>query len=250
MGSNKNLLLIIVSLSSFLLSTNAVPGIFSSVGGSVSPTLSPVDDDSSIFGKALKASEQVLKTEPEVIDFCKGTENPTLCADTITPYFQSSSFDPIKALETEIKATLNQSMKVADIIAESLADASTGKVELDALDICKSQYKSIIETIKEAEHLINQQNVVDAYYKFSSVISDHSTCEDAFLESPGISIPFPRDSLIVYQLGGNCMAIMDGIVWLDQELHFRIWPLNVTLKGTFLFIKQAKLSFSGQEAVK
>jgi len=69
-----------------------------------------------------------------------------------------------------------------------------------------------METVNEAVELLNEQNVVDAYYKFSSVISDQSTCEDAFVESPGVTIPFAEDSHTVYQLGGNCLAIMDAMV--------------------------------------
>ncbi|TKY61699.1 pectinesterase protein [Spatholobus suberectus] len=200
MGFNKNLLLI-VSLSSLLLSTRATPHIIAS---SPPPVLSPNHNTDPIFTKALKATQQV-------VEFCSGTENATLCAETIAPHFQSS-FDPIKALETEIEATRNQSMKVAGIIAKSLGDPSTDKKARDALDICKSQYKSIVDATKEAVELLNLHNVVDAYYEFSSVISDHSACEDAFKESPGVSIPFADDSFTVFQLGGNCLFIMDGMV--------------------------------------
>lgn len=200
MGVNKTLLLT-VSLS-FLLSTHA----------SIAPSLSPTQNTDSLFEQAISATQREFKLpDPDVVDFCKGTENQTLCAETIAPYFQGS-FDPIKALETEVEATLIQTLKVADIIAKSLDDPNTNKNIRGALDICKSQYKSIVSTLKEAAELLNQQNVVDAYYKFSSVISDQSTCEDAFVESPGVTIPFPDDSLTVYQLGGNCLTIMDEIV--------------------------------------
>ncbi|KAL2345489.1 hypothetical protein Fmac_006774 [Flemingia macrophylla] len=164
------------------------------------------------LGEALKgASESILKPGPHIMEFCHGTENPTLCADTIAPFFHGS-FDPVKALETEIKATLNQTMKVASIIADALASPDTDKNALDVLDVCRSQYESIVDTVKESLELLAQQNVVDAYYKFNSVISDQSACEDAFVESPGVQNPFAGDSLTVFQLGGNCLAIMDSLV--------------------------------------
>jgi len=213
MDLNKSLLLI-VSLSSLLLSSHALPSSAPNVAPSISP--SPLTSKqgvflNSIFEEAVEVSKQVFKPEPEVVEFCTGTENPTLCAETIAPFFQGS-FDPIKALETEIEVTLNQSLKVAGVIAKSLVDPATNKEALDALDICKSQYENIVDNIKEAIELLNQQNVVDAYYKFSSVISYRSACEDAFTESPGVDNPLGDDSLAVYQLGGNCLAIMDGIV--------------------------------------
>ncbi|XP_020234861.1 uncharacterized protein LOC109814763 [Cajanus cajan] len=204
MGFNKNLLLF-VSLSTLLISTNAMP-LFSLIAPSPSPSSSPSQH---IFDKALKASQNIF--QPELIEFCQGTENPTLCADTIAPLFHGT-FDPIKALETEIQATLNQTLKVASVIANSLVNPATDKNALDALDICKSQYESIVDTTKESLELLSRQNVVDAYYKFNSVISYQSSCEDAFAESPGVENPFAHDSLTVFQLGGNCLAIMDGLV--------------------------------------
>ncbi|OIW14730.1 hypothetical protein TanjilG_05351 [Lupinus angustifolius] len=214
-------LLIIASISSLLLSINAVPttrSVIPSYGAS-SPTASRAGSLiglSAIFKNAqAKAKQQVIRVSPKLISFCKNTENPALCAETINPYFQGQ-FNPIVALETEIEATLNQSLKVSNIIAQLLVHPS--KEAVSALKICKSKYKNIVYTIKEALELLSQQNVVDAYYKFSSVLVHRSSCEDAISQSPGVENPFAEESLIVYQLGGNCMAILDGII--NSTLRF------------------------------
>ncbi|CAJ1875106.1 unnamed protein product [Sphenostylis stenocarpa] len=205
MGFNKSLLLAIVSLSSLFLSTHANIGALSPSQSQI-PTI-----DTNILNLASNLIRRTFKASPEILEFCKGTENPTLCSETIAPHIQGP-FDPIKALEVEMKATLNQSLKVTEFISDALANPNTDKRARGALSICKSQYKSIKGTIKEALELLEQQNVVDAYYKFSSVLSDQSTCEDAFAESPGVTIPFAEDSIGVLDLGGNCLAIMDGMV--------------------------------------
>ncbi|XP_061338389.1 uncharacterized protein LOC133285218 [Gastrolobium bilobum] len=206
---NKSLLLIL-SLSYLLVSSNAIPLTrvlhIPPVG---SPTVAPHMD--LIDGIMSLAAKAVTKISPQISKFCTGTENPTLCAQTIAP-FLDGSFDPIKALETLVNATLNHTRKVCGTITKLINDPSTSKNALDALGICKSQYDDIMDTVKEAIELIEQQNVVDAYYKFSSVIGDQSSCEDAFNESPGVNMPFAKDSQTLYQLGGNCLAIMDGIV--------------------------------------
>ncbi|KAK7337531.1 hypothetical protein VNO77_18111 [Canavalia gladiata] len=145
----------------------------------------------------------------QVAEFCSGTENATLCADTITPYFQGS-FDPLLALAAEIEATLKQSLKISNIIVESLGNPTTDKRALDALDICKTQFESIADDIKKAGVLLTQQNVVDASYKFNAVLSYRSACEEAFVESPGVISPIAQDSLTLFQLGGNCLAIMNN----------------------------------------
>lgn len=218
MAFNRSLLLI-VSISSLLLSTNAVPTTRSFNPFAGSPTSAPTPAASktgsllgmSLFKESAIVAQKVLKPKQEIIEFCTGTENPALCAETITPYFQgSSSFDPIKALETEIEATLKQSLKVVGIISKELVHPIEDGAE--ALDICKTQYNDIVDKIKEAKELLKQQNVVDAYYKFNGVLADRTACEDAFVESPGVDNPFLDDTFIVRQLGGNCVAIMDGIV--------------------------------------
>ncbi|XP_027349431.1 uncharacterized protein LOC113861030 [Abrus precatorius] len=191
-------LFVFVSLSSLLLSIHAMPSPHNVPY--VSPLTNLNNDIDSILKEAIKVGEHIFKPEPEVLEFCRGTENPTFCAETIAPYFQSS-FDPLKALEIEMKATLNQSLKVSRIIAKSISSPTTNKRALKALYLCKSQYNTILYTIKEAIDLLNQQNVVDAYYKFNLVLSKSLACEYAFLESPGVDIPFADDSFAVSQHG-------------------------------------------------
>ncbi|KAE9593775.1 putative pectinesterase inhibitor domain-containing protein [Lupinus albus] len=212
--------LLIVSISYFLLSTNAVPTTRSVIpsfnaqtpAGSRAGSLIGI---STIFKDSAKTTQQIIRVSPRVILFCKDTENPALCVETIAPYLQGE-FNPILALETEIKATLNQSLKISNIIAQSLSHPSNEAKA--ALRICKSQYRNIVDTIREASELLNQQNVVDAYYKFSSVMADRSSCEDAIAECQGVENPFSEDSQIIYQLGGNCLAILDGII--NSSIHF------------------------------
>ncbi|WVZ05632.1 hypothetical protein V8G54_018978 [Vigna mungo] len=201
MGSIKNLLITIVSLTSLLQCTTHA--FVQSPSPSPSSSQSLLLNPNNILGAA--------SNTVDILEYCQDTENPALCAETIAPSLDGT-FDPIKALETEMEATFAQSKKVAKIISEALRNPNTDPRAHGALSICKSQYKSIMETVNDAVELLNQQNVVDAYYKFSSVLSDQSTCEDAFVESPGVTIPFSDESHTVYQLGGNCLAIMEGMV--------------------------------------
>ncbi|BAT86247.1 hypothetical protein LR48_Vigan03g277700 [Vigna angularis] len=209
MGSIKNLLITIVSLTSLLQSTTHA--FVQAPSPSPSASQSLLVNPNNILGAASNTVDNLFKPSLHILDFCQGTENPALCAETIAPSLEGT-FDPIKALETEMEATFVQSKKVAKIISEALRNPNTDPRARGALEICKSQYKSIMETVNDAVELLNQQNVVDAYYKFSSVISDQATCEDAFVESPGVTIPFSDESHTVYQLGGNCLAVMDGMV--------------------------------------
>lgn len=210
-------LLLILSISSLLISSNAVPSFRVFQLNQFPPSGAPVkapELTASAFSLNSLVSEagKVAKfINPEILKFCVDTENPALCADTISK-FLNGPFDPIRALEIEVDATFKQAKNVAETIVKLLKNPSTNKKALDALDICNSQYGDMVDAIKEAVELIQQQNVVDAYYKFNSVISYHSSCDDAFTESPGVEMPFSKDSQTLFELGGNVLAMMNGIV--------------------------------------
>ncbi|TKY52450.1 putative invertase inhibitor [Spatholobus suberectus] len=199
-------LLVIATLSCLLLSTNAVPS--SRVAPSSAPTAEPLGSGVKLLGNLLVNAAK--KFSPELLTFCKGADNQTQCAETIAPYV-GGSFDPVKLLEAKIDATLQKAKEIAGKIAKMLDDPATSKKALDALDICKSQYGSMTGTLKKLLKLVAEQNVVDAYYKFSSVVSDQSSCEDAFKESPGVVYPLAKDTLELTQLGDICLAILNAI---------------------------------------
>ncbi|XP_050892248.1 uncharacterized protein LOC127097808 [Lathyrus oleraceus] len=257
---NKSLL-VILSLSSLLLSTNAVPStriidfistsfptaghksriidyISTSVPAVASssrhidfpsisvPAAAPssgviVSGDSNVILEHASQSGATLlgniadraayRAYPEIMNLCIDGENVALCVETILKEM-NGPFDPLKALEIEVDATLVQAKTVAGTIQKLLQDPSTDKKAMEALGICHSQYGDMLDAIKEAVDLLQQQNVVDAYYKFNAVIAYKSACDDAFVESPGVKIPFSQDSETLFQLGGNSLGIMNELV--------------------------------------
>ncbi|KAK7354120.1 hypothetical protein VNO80_19578 [Phaseolus coccineus] len=156
-------------------------------------------------------SRRLLVVSPELTQFCSDTDNPSLCNETIAP-FLDGSFNPVKALETEMKATLQKASDIAASISKQLEDPTTAKNALDALNICKSQYGDMLDNINESLNLVAQLNVVDAYHKMSAVISYKSSCDDAYDESPGVIMPFRQESTTLFQLSGNCVTALNTIV--------------------------------------
>ncbi|CAL0308502.1 unnamed protein product [Lupinus luteus] len=159
------IILLLVSISSLLISTNVMP---------TTSRASALISMTKIFKDRGKAT-RVIRVSPQVILFCKNTDNPTLCVQTTIPYFQEK-FNLIVALETEFKTALNQSLKISNVIAQALVHPYNKSAS--ALNICKSKYKNVVDTINETAELLNQQNIVDAYYKFSTMMADTSSCEE------------------------------------------------------------------------
>jgi len=246
---NKSLL-VILSFSSLLLSSNAVPptristsvpapapapsvqyvdyilpkrkpnagiGLFENSVPHKKQNSASVSPDDSVFqfgdpNFLGSIAEDIAKNaDPEIVKLCVDAESPALCAATISSLLKGP-FDPLKALEIEVDFTLKQAKSVAAIITALLKDPSTDKKAIKALDICQTQYNSMLDAINETVELLGQHNVVDSFYKFSSVISYKTTCEDAFVESPGVEIPFSQDSRTLFDLAGNCLGIMNTLV--------------------------------------
>ncbi|CAL5184115.1 unnamed protein product [Lathyrus oleraceus] len=146
----------------------------------------------------------------DLVDLCHKTTNPKLCLDTIKPHFLKSAVTPIKALEVEVDATRDQTVKTMDAIGTSLAESSASNSLKDSLAICKDQYHSILDAIKETKEAIKVQDFSTAKLKFSSVLSYQASCKDAF-EGMEKEFAFSNDNDAVFQLGGNCLDIISDM---------------------------------------
>ena len=143
----------------------------------------------------------------DLLELCKKTTNPTLCEETIQPHVLKGAIDPLKALQVEVDATLNKTKQAIGAIGELLAKNDISKSLKDSLDICKDQYNSIVDAIKETNEAIAKHDIGTAKFKFSAVLSYQGSCKDAF-EGLENEFSFAPDSDSVYQLGGNCLDII------------------------------------------
>ncbi|MED6168559.1 hypothetical protein PIB30_012831 [Stylosanthes scabra] len=229
MAYNKSGLLLIVTLSSILLGHAyrhpAGKSIwFTDPAPTPAPSPVPSNPVTDVLGgfdinninlNNVKSAVEEAKSKVQVDDFCTGTEHPELCAQTIAPLFVEGVFDPLKALEAELGATLNETLKVVGKIAELVEEPDTSVDAMDALDVCRETYDYAVDAIKESIELLKQMNIVDAYHKVSSINSNTATCDDTFAETEATN-PLPRDVIdTIFKLTGNCLAILDG--WVNNQ---------------------------------
>ncbi|XLT61203.1 hypothetical protein HN873_017727 [Arachis hypogaea] len=224
-----NSLLLIVTLSSLLLSGHAYrytgmsiwftnPAPAPAPGPVTAEPTNPVNDFFSGLNEnlnldlGLNLEGDAKSKAQQIADFCNGIQNPDFCAETIAP-FVKGKFDPIKALETQMNAALNHSLEVVAEIAKSLKDHATPKKAMAALSICKECYDNAVDAINESLELVNQDNVIDAYYRFSSAASYRGTCDDAFVESPGAINPISKEAInAASQFISKSLVIFDASI--------------------------------------
>jgi pectinesterase inhibitor-like protein len=141
-------------------------------------------------------SKGVTKVDPEIKNICnEGGDKTTRCIETLSKLFQGP-FDVVKALEIEVNATLGTAKAIFDNINTLLNDSSTDKGAIDALNICREEYDSMLDSIKSALESVLQKHFADAYSQMSAVISYKSACQLGWDESPGVQKPYDETTLI------------------------------------------------------
>ncbi|KAK7303541.1 hypothetical protein RJT34_14448 [Clitoria ternatea] len=152
--------------------------------------------------------------QPDLIEFCKKTTDPDLCTKTIQPHFPKGGLNPYKALEVEVDATRVEAKKTMGTLQSLLSKRGTvstmssSKSSNEGLKICKEQYSSMLDSIKETKAAIAKQDIITAKFKFSAVLSFQASCKDAF---QGEQFPISESSDAVFNLGGNCLDIIADI---------------------------------------
>lgn len=106
--------------------------------------------------------------------------------------------------------------KTSKLISVLLARPGNSKDLGDSLQICKEQYGNIMDSMAEAKNQVAQRNVIEARFKFSSVVSYYESCNDSFTKGTS---PIVEEAQGVYDLAGNCLDIMKAIQ--DRESRRR-----------------------------
>ncbi|KAK7331254.1 hypothetical protein VNO77_25474 [Canavalia gladiata] len=160
--------------------------------------------------------------EARLWNICKPTTNPILCYKTIFPQVINSSFNIYKALEIEIFATQKQVENTSSLMTTLLAKPGNSKDMIESLQTCKDQYNNILDSIQDALKQVANRNAIEARFKFSAVLSFHSTCNDQFTNG---NSPIANEAQVVYDLGGNCLDIMKAIEDKENRRKRGVTPI-------------------------
>ncbi|CAJ1962898.1 unnamed protein product [Sphenostylis stenocarpa] len=178
----KTSLTLFVTLSFFIILTNAVPS----------------NHDIHYVSRDILADISTL---------CAKTTDPPLCVQTIKPHFSDSSLEPLKALDVEVDATLDGAKKTLQKIHTLESKKGNNKSTKDSLNTCEDQYSSMLDAIAETKAAIKKNDVITAKFKFSAVLSYQAACQDSFNGKD----PFREDSQVVFNLGGIALDIIAAI---------------------------------------
>lgn len=207
-SKNKTLVLVVVSLSWLLLVAPTPTSAAAAAGGK---------------GKAPRTRQASIWA------ICKNTTNPLLCYKTIIPRV-GLHFNIYNALAAEVSETHRQVLKTSSIINGLLAKPGNSKNLKDLLGICKEQYGNMLDSIVETTTLVTsptkQNNIHEARFKFSAVISYKSACKDEF-DTAAVPNPIAKELQETFDLAGNSLDIMASIEDRESRRQARKGGNNV-----------------------
>ncbi|GAU41644.1 hypothetical protein TSUD_81300 [Trifolium subterraneum] len=141
-------LIVILSLSSLLLSSNAVPStraidVISTSVPAAAPKSSFIDFTSKSFQAKAPSTETPssvdfisTKVNPEILKICtEGGHKTKHCIETLSK-LSKGPFDVIKTLEVKVNATLDIAKTLFDTIVKLRHDPSTDKRAIKPLNLC------------------------------------------------------------------------------------------------------------------
>jgi hypothetical protein len=197
-------LLVILSLSSLLLSSNAVPST-----RVAAPAQAP------------KVAKVVTKVD--FIKLCSNKElrtYETYCIETFSKLFQGPNFDIAKAVEIveiEANASLGADKTIFDTIIKLRNDTtSTNKNVIHALENCIKLYDLIVYQVNRAAlELLPQHNFGDAMYMMS-VLGYNGDCQGSWEEyNPGVEMLWDAKPLIM-----SSLITMDVMYYIVENQKF------------------------------
>ncbi|KAK2419950.1 Plant invertase/pectin methylesterase inhibitor superfamily protein [Trifolium repens] len=236
-------LLVILSLSSLLLSSNAVPStrvndfIPTSAPAEAPIAEDPDEGDPDDFPDAPSSDHYFCKNypddkicqkvpinmklvDPEIIKTCNGEPYGSLvpdCIEILYKNFEGRPFDVVEALDIQVNSTGNTIKEIYVNILANIKGLRLEKNEAEALDICRHQYEMMLDSINQILEMLRQQNFVDAYQKMDALLLNRNTCTYAFADITRVPSPWDHEMLwyLIDDLGQMvhiCVNILSNIV--------------------------------------
>lgn len=143
---------------------------------------------------------------------CSRTDNPVLCDNMLTSYLEgASSITPRSVLEAHMTACSDHTSKAAAFVTTLIANPLTLPIMSASLGVCKDNYADAQDNIDQARAALVAGDKSTVNIMMSAAMSDYETCEDGFMELPGVRSPIASFNDMLSKIGSNCLAIAEMV---------------------------------------
>ncbi|KAF3776538.1 hypothetical protein EJ110_NYTH47751 [Nymphaea thermarum] len=148
--------------------------------------------------------------DASIAGFCKQTSHPDVCMSSVKPYLPASGhLSPADMLLMQIKATAAKVGSATAHANQLLAGSTVTPYLRSCLETCKDMYDDMNANFDDAKKALALSDLDTLKTMLSATISDASTCEDGFLEMPGVPMLMGSFDSELSKLTSNCLALAD-----------------------------------------
>ncbi|KAG9449823.1 hypothetical protein H6P81_009788 [Aristolochia fimbriata] len=145
---------------------------------------------------------------------CKKADHADLCYSAAKHIYKAQPITPAGAAKASILVTL-ESTKQAKNMANALrAKSSKGNPAAMAkanFNVCQQLYDDAIRNLETSLKALDTRSHFDLMINLSAVLTDYSTCDDAFTEEPGLVSPLAKINSQLNMLTKNNLALADAL---------------------------------------
>ncbi|XP_031486095.1 uncharacterized protein LOC116254694 [Nymphaea colorata] len=148
--------------------------------------------------------------DASIAGFCKQTSYPDVCTSSVKPYLPASGhLSPADMLLMQIKATATKVASATAHANQLLAGTTITPYLRSCLETCKDMYDDMNANFDDAKKALAASDLDTLKTMLSATISDASTCEDGFVEMPGLPMLMGSYDSELSKLTSNCLALAD-----------------------------------------
>ncbi|KAK1318752.1 hypothetical protein QJS10_CPB04g00992 [Acorus calamus] len=107
----------------------------------------------------------------------------------------------------EIKACANLTEIAREASHRIASDPSTPSTLSMVISVCTESYDDALDNLKSATKAIADRDAGTLDSMLSAAMTDFGTCEDSFMETPGIVSPMAKYDDTLTKLASNCLVI-------------------------------------------
>lgn len=145
------------------------------------------------------------------LGICKHTDNPDLCFSSIKGELVGlrGAVDAAAILGMQIKATAQQTQLARALSVHVATAPGTPKMATAILQTCTDSYDDALDNLDAATSALATRDKGTLNSMLSAAMTDYTTCEEGFVETPGISSPMGHLDDMLNKLASNCLAIAE-----------------------------------------
>ena len=117
--------------------------------------------------------------------------------------------DAAALLELEIKACAAKAQIAYEVSSKISSDPKTGKMMAAILQTCTDNYDDAVDNLDSAIKALRERDIPTLNGMLSAALTDFTTCEDGFVETPGVNSPMVDYDSVLTKLASNCLALVE-----------------------------------------